>query len=208
MIRTEFYESWKRSMQNSNTGSLVLSTTALKRGFGSGAALVPALRKELAALPAQISFYRLIGLKTRERELLRRFSSVYKAVSGYRMLVLLVPFLLLGAAFILAQRRFPLLTSVSFVGSVLLLTLFLFILVFRQQVTGLALAVLAQFSRNTLVERAVVRCAMHAAAVKLIFLSLGFGLFSFLTLLLTRFRTDAPPGGGALRSTTGAMSLR
>ena len=140
--------------------------------------------------PDYLSLLRVAGMGIREKRLLIRFSAWYGKLRFWRIPALILPLLLIVAVLFYAPGRRGNIQAISFISSVIWIAMLVFLLVFRQQVVDLGLTVLAQISRNTVLEKAVVEGGIRIALIRLLRLSAACALFSFGLLLYNSFRVN------------------
>jgi hypothetical protein len=159
--------------------------------------LLVALRVPGVSVPGALSFNRLAGLTARDQRLLTTVRRWLSRLGDAAWVAAGVALLLFFAGFFLAPERSGYLVLPAFLFTVISLTVALFILLFRQQVLGLAQAALEQVSRNTPLERALVREGLGLVMERLLWLHLPGALVSGTALLLLQFRKRGPAVPGS-----------
>ena len=186
-IRGSQYRNWLRFLEEGKAEVLRFDFRKLKSTLLVRFAADIKITTFVRSLPKSCSLFRAGGVGRRERRILLRFAPVYKRVSEWRYFALLFPLFLVSGMLIPKEGRMLRIRAAAFVSSVIWITLFIFIIAFRQQVTDLGLTILAQLSRNTVIEKAVVRGALNTASAKLFLQSVVFGGISFALLLFCSF---------------------
>lgn len=139
-------------------------------------------------VPDTLSFFRLAGLTARDQALLDTARLWYRRLGTAAWMAAGLALLLFGGGWVLAPDRIRYLVLPAFLFTVISLTIALFILLFRQQVLGLAQAALEQVSRNTPLERALVREGLGLVMDRLLWLHLPGVLVSGTALLMLQFK--------------------
>lgn len=182
----DFHAAWLTWLEGQGQiGSLAI-------GFRECRDMLASRRPPWASVPETFSFIRLVGLTVRDQALLTTARLWYRRLGDAAWIAALLALILFSGGFCLAPDRIRYLVLPAFLFTVISLTIALFILLFRQQVLGLAQAALEQVSRNTPVERALVREGLGLVMDRVLWLHLPGALVSGTALLLLQFRRRDP----------------